>query len=132
MKGGTTMVKLVKLKRAYEPPAAEDGYRVLVERLWPRGVKKEDLALDAWAKDIAPSTELRKWFAHDPERWSEFKRRYRRELKQSPAAELLRELIDRAAQSTVTLLFSSHDGEHNNAVVLKEEVERSRNSSRAG
>jgi uncharacterized protein YeaO (DUF488 family) len=115
---------MVKLERAYEPAAAGGGYRVLVERLWPRGVKKDELVLDEWAKELAPSTELRKWFAHDVERWSEFKRRYRRELEQSPAAERLHELAERAAKGTVTLVFSSHDAEHNNAVVLKEELER--------
>lgn len=115
---------MVKLKRAYEPAARGDGYRVLVERLWPRGVKKEDLVLDAWEKEVAPSHELRRWFGHDPERWPEFKRRYRQELEEGPAMERLRELAARAARGPVTLVFSSHDGEHNNAVVLKETLER--------
>lgn len=115
---------MVKLKRVYEPAAASDGYRVLVERLWPRGVKKVDLALDAWEKDIAPSTELRKWFAHDVERWPEFERRYLQELKEPPASERLHELVERAAKSTITLLFSSHDEAHNNAMVLKKQIER--------
>ena len=115
---------MVKLKRAYEPAAQEDGYRVLVERLWPRGIRKENLALDEWQKEIAPSTELRKWFSHDPERWSEFKQRYLLELKASPASERLTELAERAALDTITLVFSSHDKEHNNAVVLKHELER--------
>jgi len=115
---------MIKLKRAYEPAARSDGYRVLVERLWPRGIRKEDLPLDRWEKDIAPSTELRKWFAHDPAKWSEFKQRYRHELKDRALAERLRELAARAVDETVTLIFSSHDTEHNNAVVLKEELER--------
>ncbi len=115
---------MVKLKRAYEPAARGDGYRVLVERLWPRGVRKQALPLDAWAKEIAPSTELRKWFAHDPERWAEFRRRYREELRHQPEAEQLRALARRAASGTVTLVFSSHDGEHNNAVVLRDEIAR--------
>jgi uncharacterized protein YeaO (DUF488 family) len=115
---------MVKLKRAYEPASRGDGYRVLVERLWPRGIRKEALPLDEWRKEVAPSGELRKWFNHDPERWSEFKLRYLKELKQPPAAEQLRTLADRAADRTLTLIFSSHDGEHNNAVVLKAETER--------
>ncbi len=112
---------MIALKRAKEPPARSDGYRVLVERLWPRGVRKEALALDAWAKELAPSTALRKWFAHDPARWAEFKRRYHDELKKQKAA--LQEL---AAHKKVTLIFSSHDGEHNNAVALRSELERAR------
>jgi uncharacterized protein YeaO (DUF488 family) len=115
---------MVKLKRAYEPASRGDGYRVLVERLWPRGIRKEALPLDEWRKEVAPSGELRKWFNHDPERWSEFKLRYLKELKQPAAAEQLRALADRAADRTLTLIFSSHDGEHNNAVVLKGEIER--------
>ena len=115
---------MVKLKRAYDPASRGDGFRVLVERLWPRGVRKNDLVLDSWEKVVAPSHELRKWFAHDPERWTEFQQRYRRELKVGPAPERLRELAQRAADGIVTLVFSSHDTEHNNAVVLKKELER--------
>ena len=115
---------MIRLKRAYEPASRSDGYRVLVERLWPRGVRKQDLPLDAWDKDIAPSHELRKWFAHDPEKWSEFKQRYRRELEDRSLAGHLHELAARAAGETLTLVFSSHDTEHNNAVVLKEKLER--------
>ena len=111
---------MIKLKRAYDPVSRRDGYRVLVERLWPRGVRKADLLLDAGEKEVAPSHELRKWFGHDPKRWSEFQRRYRQELKDSAAAERLRELAQRAAEGAVTLIFSSHDVEHNNAVVLTE------------
>jgi uncharacterized protein YeaO (DUF488 family) len=115
---------VVKLKRAYEPPLRGDGYRVLVERLWPRGIKKQDLVLDEWRKEIAPSGELRKWFGHDPARWREFKLRYRDELKMSEASAGLRALAERAKGRTLTLVFSSHDTEHNNAVVLKEHIER--------
>ena len=115
---------MIELKRAYEPASREDGYRVLVERLWPRGVRKDDLPLDRWEKDLAPSHELRKWFAHDPGKWPEFRQRYRHELKAPSARERLRELAARAAAGTVTLVFSSHDAQHNNAVVLKEEIER--------
>jgi uncharacterized protein YeaO (DUF488 family) len=115
---------MIKLKRAYEPASRGDGYRVLVERLWPRGIRKQDLTLDAWEKDIAPSHELRTWFAHDPAKWSEFKQRYRHELEDRSIAGRLRELAARAAGGTLTLVFSSHDTEHNNAVVLKDELER--------
>jgi uncharacterized protein YeaO (DUF488 family) len=115
---------MVKLKRAYEPASRGDGHRVLVERLWPRGIRKEALALDEWRKEVAPSGELRKWFGHDPERWSEFKLRYLKELKDPAASEQLRALADLAAKRMLTLIFSSHDAEHNNAVVLKGEIER--------
>jgi uncharacterized protein YeaO (DUF488 family) len=122
---------MVKLKRAYEPAAPGDGYRVLVERLWPRGVRKLDLALDEWLKDIAPSTELRKWFSHDPERWAEFKRRYLEELRVSPALDSLKALAARASKGNLTLVFSSHDAEHNNAVVLLEQIARRSRRTRA-
>ena len=115
---------MIKLKRAYEPASRSDGYRVLVERLWPRGIRKQALPLDGWEKEIAPSHELRKWFAHDPAKWSEFKQRYRHELKDRSIADHFRGLAARAADGTVTLVYSSHDTEHNNAVVLKEELER--------
>ena len=123
---------MVKLKRAYEPAARADGYRVLVERLWPRGIRKEALALDQWRKEVAPSGELRKWFNHDPERWREFELRYLKELKEPAASEQLRALAALAAGGTLTLVFSSHDAEHNNAVVLKGQIERlARRRSRA-
>jgi len=112
------------LKRAYDPAGARDGYRVLVERLWPRGVRKTDLQLDAWLKDVAPSPELRRWFGHDPARWIEFAARYRRELREHPAAEALAELVRRASVRTVTLVYGARDETHNSAVVLRGEVER--------
>jgi uncharacterized protein YeaO (DUF488 family) len=115
---------MVLLKRAYEPAGRRDGERVLVERLWPRGVRKEELELDWWAKDVAPSTALRKWFAHDPERWPEFVRRYRAELRHPDAARALAEIVDHARSHTVTLVYSTHDTEHNNAVVLKQVIDR--------
>ena len=115
---------MVKLKRAREPAARSDGYRVLVERLWPRGMRKADLRYDEWAKEIAPSTELRRWFHHDPERWREFRKRYRAELSAAPASEQLRRLARRAAGGTVTLVFSTHDAEHSNAAVLRDEIDR--------
>jgi uncharacterized protein YeaO (DUF488 family) len=110
--------KNVVLKRAYEPSAAEDGTRILVDRLWPRGLKKEDAALDRWLKDLAPSAELRKWFGHDPDRWTEFKRRYVRELRQH--AEMLDELRALAQGGRITLVYAAHDQQHNDAVVLRE------------
>ncbi|MCK9511249.1 MAG: DUF488 domain-containing protein [Pigmentiphaga sp.] len=108
----------LRLKRAYEPAESSDGLRILVDRLWPRGLSKDKAALDDWLKDIAPSTELRRWFGHDPERWKEFQRRYREELKQH--GEALEHLRGLAKEKTVTLVYSAHDEEHNDAVVLKE------------
>lgn len=108
----------VKLKRAYEPVNSKDGARVLVDRLWPRGVSKEDAALDQWMKEIAPSTELRKWFGHDPARWKEFRSRYGKELHQN--AELLSDLRLLARQGPLTLVYSAHDESHNDAVVLRD------------
>ena len=107
----------IKLKRAYERPAADDGVRILIDRLWPRGVSKAAAAIDQWAKDIAPSTALRKWFGHDPARWQEFRRRYAKELRQHP--EELARLRALAKQGPVTLVFSARDEHHNDAVVLK-------------
>lgn len=112
---------MIKLKRAYEPAARTDGARYLIERLWPRGVKKESLPMRGWLKDVAPSTELRKWFSHDPERWNEFRRRYFAELRKHTQA--LQPLLDAARRGTVTLIYSSHDQKHNNAVALKEYLE---------
>ena len=112
----------IRLKRAYEPPAAEDGRRILVDRLWPRGVRKADAAIDRWLKDIAPSTELRRWFGHDPSRWDEFQRRYRDEL--SGKAELLDELRALAHEGPVTLVYSAHDEQHNDAIVLRDVLMR--------
>jgi uncharacterized protein YeaO (DUF488 family) len=108
----------VKLKRAYERPSDEDGVRILVERLWPRGLKKTDAAIAKWAKEIAPSTDLRKWFGHDPARWCEFRQRYAAELRRHP--DELGELRNMARQGTITLVFSTHDAGHNNAVVLRD------------
>ncbi len=109
--------QMIQLKRVYEPADSLDGRRFLVERLWPRGMKKADLAMEAWLKDAAPSTALRKWFGHDPARWDEFRQRYAAELEGSPAA--LQTLLDAARQGTVTLLYSAHDQEHNSALLLK-------------
>jgi uncharacterized protein YeaO (DUF488 family) len=111
----------LQLKRAYEPAEPEDGTRILIDRLWPRGVSKEEAALDDWMKDIAPSTELRKWFGHDPARWPEFQRRYRDELRQH--GQELDRIRALARTQTVTLVYSAHDEEHNDAVVLKDVLE---------
>jgi uncharacterized protein YeaO (DUF488 family) len=111
----------IDLKRAYDPPAKSDGRRILVDRIWPRGIAKDDLRIDAWLKDVAPSTGLRKWFGHDPAKWDEFKKRYARELEQRPEA--LEELLEKARAGHVTLVFGAKDIEHNNAVALKEILE---------
>lgn len=112
----------IAVKRVYEESAPEDGARFLVERLWPRGIKKESLRIDAWLKDVAPSDELRRWFKHDPAKWSEFRRRYFAELGSHPEAwRQLLELVRRGER--VTLLYSARDREHNNAIALKEFLE---------
>jgi uncharacterized protein YeaO (DUF488 family) len=114
---------MTRVKRAYLPAAASDGSRVLVDRLWPRGVTKKAAHLDLWAKELAPSPALREWFGHDPARYREFAARYRRELARSPARELLDELARRSARGTVTLVYGARDEEHNGARVLAEEIE---------
>ena len=113
---------MLKLKRAYEPPSREDGQRFLVERLWPRGVKKSALGLDAWLKDIAPSSELRKWFSHDPKKWLEFQKRYRSELKQHP--EIYDRIVHAARKGTVTLVYGARDPEQNSAAVLRDYLQK--------
>ncbi|GEC16852.1 DUF488 domain-containing protein [Nitrobacter winogradskyi] len=110
--------KDISVKRAYEAPITDDGTRILVDRLWPRGLRKTDAAIDLWIKDIAPSTGLRKWFGHDPARWQEFRQRYAEEIQQHP--EELDELRTRAKAGRVTLVFAAHDEAHNNAVVLRD------------
>lgn len=109
---------MIRLKRVYEPPSQEDGLRILVDRLWPRALKRDAAKIDLWLKDIAPGTALRQWFGHDPERWTEFERRYRRELAERPeAVAALRALVK--ANKRLTLLFAAKDSDHNNAVALK-------------
>ena len=112
----------IELKRAYAAPSADDGVRVLVDRLWPRGLSKAEARIDRWLKDLAPSTELRKWFGHDPNRWDEFRRRYRAEL--AGKAELMDELRALARARPVTLIFAARDEAHNEAVVLRDELAR--------
>ena len=114
----------IHLKRAYEPPARGDGHRVLVERLWPRGLRKEDAHLDEWLKDVAPSTDLRKWFGHEESRWPEFQKRYRQELRDPAASEALEALAARARRGALTLVYAAHDEERNSAVVLKAALEK--------
>jgi len=112
---------MIRLKRVYENADPQDGARFLIERLWPRGLRKDDVHMDSWQKEAGPSDQLRKWFSHDPEKWAEFQRKYFKELEQQPEAW---EPIAKAAKGgTVTLLYSSHDTEHNNAVALKRFLE---------
>jgi uncharacterized protein YeaO (DUF488 family) len=112
---------MFRLKRAYEPPARADGIRILVERLWPRGVSKANAAIDLWLKDVAPSTGLRKWFAHDPEKWKEFQSRYRAELRSS--TEPVELLLQKGREGTVTLVYAARDEQHNGALVLQRYLE---------
>lgn len=108
----------IRIRRAYDDPGKADGYRVLIDRLWPRGIKKADLKLDDWVKDLAPSDGLRKWFGHDPAKWDGFQEKYRAELKER--AEALDSLVTRVKEGRVTLIYGAKDEEHNNAVVLRE------------
>ncbi|MCC7129283.1 MAG: hypothetical protein B6D39_06235 [Anaerolineae bacterium UTCFX2] len=112
---------MINVKRVYEAYSADDGARYLVERLWPRGMKKEDLIMNAWVKEVAPSNELRRWFNHDPAKWGEFQRRYRAELDANPEA--WKPLLDASKKGKVTLLYSARDTVHNNALTLKSYLE---------
>ncbi|MBX3258561.1 MAG: DUF488 family protein [Labilithrix sp.] len=114
---------MLQIKRAYEAPSPTDGTRILVDRLWPRGLKKQDARLDAWLAELAPSDELRRWFGHEPSRFAEFRRRYLRELARTKSRALVEEVARRAAEGVVTLLFAAKDTQHNNAVVLAAAVE---------
>jgi uncharacterized protein YeaO (DUF488 family) len=116
-------MKSINIKRVYDDKSDDDGYRVFIDRLWPRGVKKEDAHFDEWLKDLAPSTELRKWFDHDSERFEEFKKRYKKELEEHK--EELDKLRNRAKSKKITLLYAAKDKEMNNAVVMKEVLEES-------
>ena len=119
----------IKLKRVYESMSSADGERILVDRLWPRGLRKEDAAIDLWCKDLAPSTALRQWFGHAPERWEEFRKRYKAELAKQPQA--LAALRSMARRGPITLLFSAHDELHNNAVVVSELLHAKRPAAKA-
>ncbi len=111
----------IRLRRIYDPPEADDGVRILVDRLWPRGVSKERAQIALWLRDVAPSNELRRWFGHDPAHWEEFQARYRQELAAAPSA--LAPLLEAAQRGPVTLLYSARDEQHNQAVVLKAIIE---------
>jgi uncharacterized protein YeaO (DUF488 family) len=113
----------IKIKRVYEQPNKDDGVRILVDRLWPRGLTKEKAGVDLWVKDIAPSTELRKWFAHDPDKWKSFRGRYETEIGHNP--DLIKVLKQKAREGTITLIYAARDEKHNEALVLKEFLERS-------
>jgi uncharacterized protein YeaO (DUF488 family) len=113
---------MIRLKRAYEEPAKADGERILVERLWPRGLTKARAKIDLWLKDVAPSPELRKWYGHDPARWKEFRQRYLSELKKQD--DLIKLLKQKAKEGTVTLIYAARDEEHNSALVLKQFLEK--------
>ena len=119
---------MIRTKRVYEPPAPQDGTRFLVERLWPRGIKKEELDAKAWLREVAPSTELRQWFAHDPNKWSEFKRKYYAELNKEPQA--WQPILEAAREGSVTLLYSARDTAHNSAMALKVYLEGKRGPER--
>ena len=112
---------MLKIKRVYEDPTRDDGVRFLVERLWPRGIRKDGLKMKAWLKDVSPSPDLRKWYSHDTSRWAEFQKRYRKELKSN--AEAWQPILDAAKHGNVTLLYSARDVEHNSALLLKEFLE---------
>lgn len=113
---------MIRLKRVYEPPAPEDGQRILVERLWPRGVNQERAAIDLWLKEVAPSPELRTWFGHDPAKWEEFRRRYREELDRNPEA--IARLRELAGEEPLTFVYAARDEQHNSALLLKEYLEQ--------
>ncbi len=117
-------MKHILLKRAYALSTPDDGFRILVDRLWPRGVAKASAHIDLWLKEIAPTTSLRKWFGHDPAKWAEFQTRYRNELDHNP--ELVKQIVEQAKKGTVTLVYSAKDEEHNDAVVLKAYLEQAR------
>lgn len=112
---------MLKIKRVYEKPTKNDGERILVDRLWPRGLTKEKARVDLWLKDLGPSTELRKWFGHDPKHWAGFKTKYKRELRTK--TELLKEIKNRMKKGTVTLIYGAKDTEHNEALILKDHLE---------
>jgi uncharacterized protein YeaO (DUF488 family) len=112
---------MIRIKRVYDPPEPQDGYRILIDRLWPRGLSKDKACIDEWRKDLAPSDRLRKWFKHEPARWEEFKRRYREELR--PKIKEVKELGQKKRPRTITLLYGARDKEHNNALALKKLLE---------
>ena len=122
------LVIMIKIKRTYDKPETEDGFRILVDRIWPRGLKKTDVQMDLWQKDIAPSSPLRKWFKHDESKWNEFKNRYYQELKNKKDSIGL--LLDKTRKGTITLLYSSKEDKYNNAIALKEYLEAKLNHNK--
>ena len=126
----------MQIKRVYEPPAPADGHRILIDRLWPRGLSKERAALDEWLREVAPLAALRRWFGHEPARWAEFKRRYFQELRAEPAATAVARLRKLGARRRTTLLYAAQDEVHNNAVALREHLgpprQRKRTAARDG
>jgi len=112
----------IQLKRAYDEPASDDGYRILVDRIWPRGISKDELDIEDWLRDIAPSSDLRHWFGHEPDKWEEFRKRYFKELKQKKG--FVAKIIEQTKKHPVTFVYSAKDREHNNAVALKEYIEK--------
>jgi uncharacterized protein YeaO (DUF488 family) len=114
----------IKIKRVYEQPAKDDGMRILVDRLWPRGLTKKKASVDLWLKDIAPSTELRKWFAHDPDKWKRFRARYQTEIRNNH--DLIKALKRKAREGTITLIYGARDQKHNEALVLKQFLEKNK------
>jgi uncharacterized protein YeaO (DUF488 family) len=123
----TEVRQMLKIKRVYDPPSPNDGKRILIDRLWPRGLKKEDAKVDDWIKEVAPSTELRMWYGHDPKKWAEFKRRFFSELHRRQ--DLVESIVNASRKGTVTLLFGSKEERFNNAVALREFVEARMNAS---
>ncbi len=113
---------MIRIKRIYDPPGSQDGYRILIDRLWPRGISKDKARIDEWRKDLAPSDRLRKWFNHEPEKWEAFRRRYHEELR--PKTKEVKDLAQKQRPKTITLLYGARDEKHNNAVALKELLER--------
>ena len=122
------LVIMIKIKRTYDKPETEDGFRILVDRIWPRGLKKTDVQMDLWQKDIAPSSPLRKWFKHDESKWNEFKNRYYQELENKKDSIGL--LLDKTRKGTITLLYSSKEDKYNNAIALKEYLEAKLNHNK--
>jgi len=121
-------MNMVHIKRAYEPPSRSDGTRIMVDRLWPRGLNKEQVKVVKWMQKLGPSTELRKLFGHDPAHWKEFRKRYKAELRSPEALAMLKEVSETAARGTVTLVYSAKDEEHNQAVVISEVLDSRRNA----
>jgi len=117
---------MIRIKRVYSEPSARDGFRILVDRVWPRGFSKERARIDAWRKDLAPSTSLRKWFGHDPAKWIEFRNRYRKELRHGVPVDAFKELTSLSRHKTITLVYGAADEQHNQAVVLKEVLDKMR------